>query len=292
MNKIIEFFRDNDSTMINFLKTLIIVIVFLLISINIINAIFRHARKSADTKGKNSSYLMFIKYVLMTLIYVAAIFQVISTIPALNSLLTTILAGSGVAAIIISVAAQEPISNLVSGLIILFSRSTKVGDTVKYVDKDISGVIEEITLNHTTIRTFENKRVIIPNSILNSTIIENSSYLEDKICMLMDFDVTYESNLDAAKDIISDVVLLHPNYFDNRTEDEKIEGEPAVRVLITDFKESSVNIRAWVWAENMPVSLKMKNDILAQVHRRFSENRIGLAYPHMTVQVEDASKKQ
>lgn len=290
MNKIIEFFRDNDSTLINFLKTLLIVIVFLLILVNIINAIFRRARKSAEKKGKNSSYLMFVKYVLLVLIYIAAIFQVISTIPALNSLLTTILAGSGVAAIIISVAAQEPISNLVSGLIILFSRSTKVGDTVKYVDKDISGVIEEITLNHTTIRTFENKRVIIPNSILNSTVIENSSYLEDKICMMMDFDVTYESDLQLAKDIISDVVLLHPDYFDNRTEEEKIEGEPAVRVLITDFKESSVNIRAWVWAENMPVSLKMKNDILTQVHRRFMESGIGLAYPHMTVQVEEAAK--
>ena len=286
MDKIIDFIKNTDSNLLNFIKTLLIVIVFVLIVVNIINAIFRKATKKATARNKNANYLRFFRYVCLAITYVSAIFQVISAVPALNNFLTTFLAGSGVAAIVLTVAAQEPIGNLVSGLIILFSQNLKVGDNVKYIDKNISGVIEDITLNHTTIRTFENKRVIIPNNVLNSTIIENSSYMEDKICMFMDFSVTYEADLQRAMDIITDTILIHPNYYDNRTEEEITAGEPAVKVLVTDFLESAINIRAWVWAESPVVGLSIKNDVLMQVQRRFRKEGINFAYPHMTVQVE------
>ena len=286
MDKIIDFIKNTDSNLLNFIKTLLIVIVFVLIVVNIINAIFRKATKKATARNKNANYLRFFRYVCLAITYISAIFQVISAVPALNNFLTTFLAGSGVAAIVLTVAAQEPIGNLVSGLIILFSQNLKVGDNVKYIDKNISGVIEDITLNHTTIRTFENKRVIIPNNVLNSTIIENSSYMEDKICMFMDFSVTYEADLQRAMDIITDTILIHPNYYDNRTEEEITAGEPAVKVLVTDFLESAINIRAWVWAESPVVGLSIKNDVLMQVQRRFRKEGINFAYPHMTVQVE------
>ena len=287
MEKILDFLKNDDSTLFNFIKTLAIVIVFTLLMVNIINAIFRKAMKKADQSNKNGSYLRVVKYVLLILIYLAAIFQVISAIPALDNFVTTLLAGSGVAAIVLTVAAQEPIGNLVSGLIILFSHNIKVGDMVNYLDKNIAGVIEEITLNHTIIRTFENKRVIIPNSILNSTVMENSSYMEDKICMLMDFNLAYETDLQKAMELITDTVLIHPDYYDNRTEEEITAGEPAVKVYITEFKESAVNIRAWVRAENPSIALTMKSDLLMQIKRRFRKEGVELAYPHITVQMKE-----
>lgn len=284
MNSIIDFFKnENGSTLIEFFKTLIITLVFLLVAVAIVKAVFRKLEKSSAKKGHDPGSLKIIRYIVLVLIYIAAISEVLQAIPTFSNLLSTLLAGSGVMAIVLTVAAQEPIGNLVSGLLIAFTKPFKLGDTIRYVDQDITGVVEEITLRHTVIRTFENKRLIVPNNSFNSCTIENSSYSEDKICLLLEFGITYESDAVTAMQIISDVVLMHPNYLDQRTQEEITNGVPPVKLAVMRLEPSSVVIRAWVWAANTDVSVSMRSDIFLGVQMRFKQSGIDFAYPHTVI---------
>jgi len=283
MDKIIEFFKTDTNALISAGKSILFSLIFLVIIVNVINLIFKRITKKAKERGQATNHISVIKYVILTVFYIAAIADIFSAIPGLSSMLKTLLAGSGVAAIVLTIAAQEPISNLVAGIIIFSSKPFVVGDLVRYLSNNISGVVESITLRHTVIRTFENKRLIIPNAIMNSGAVENATHATDPICNMLDFNITHESDINLAMSIISDVILLHPDYYDNRSEEEVTAGVAPVRVLISDFTNSGVVLRAWVWSKTPLVAMFMKHDILMGVKERFDENNIKFAYPHVAV---------
>ena len=83
---------------------------------------------------------------------------------------------------------------------------------VRCVDNNITGRVEEITLRHTAIRTYENKRLIIPNSVMNSSIIENADYQDSRVCTFLEIGVTYESDIARAKELLADVVARQPDF--------------------------------------------------------------------------------
>jgi small conductance mechanosensitive channel len=281
MQKILEYLKVDQAQLANYGIRLLAIVLFIVVVTAVINAIFRKSKKRMEKGGRYTGYLRIVRRILLAIVYIVGILVALNEIPVFNNIITSLLASSGIAAVVLSLACQEAIGNLASGLIILVSKPFQVGDTIRYIGDNITGTVESITLRHTVVRTFENKRLIIPNGLINKSTLENGNYAEDKICLLLDFSITYESDAALAMEIISDVVLLHPDYCDNRTEREIVDGEPPVRVLIRDFAESAVIIRAWVWAADLNISLKMKNDIYLSVQQRFKSSGIQLAYPHV-----------
>ena len=264
-----------------------ILIVIVIIAVSVLNFIFRRIKRIRSKNDKYSGHLIFLRYVLLAAIYITAILIAISAFPTFSGIVQSLLAGSGIVAIILGIACQEPIGNLASGMIILIARPFQVGDTVRYIDKDLVGVVEEISLRHTVIRTPENKRLIVPNGTINSSAIENYNYADKLSCQLLDFEITHNSNVGRAMAIISDVILLHPNYYDNRTEMEKTTGEPPVKVMVLKITPSSIIVRAWVWSTDFVVGAAMKSDLLFEIHNRFKAGEIVLAHQHMTVNIEE-----
>ena len=125
-------------------------------------------------------------------VYFIGILAALEAIPGLSKVMSTILAGSGIIAIVVGLAAQESLGNIISGWFIGLFRPFEVGDRVRLVGYDITGKIEDITLRHTVIKTFTNSRVIVPNSKISSTIIENSHYIDERSSSFIDVYVSYE----------------------------------------------------------------------------------------------------
>ena len=123
------------------------------------------------------------------------------TIPKLKSLGVTIFAGAGILAAIIGFASQAAFSNIVSGIFIVIFKPFRVGDIVK-ISNLYSGIVEDITLRHTVISDFENKRLIIPNSVISAETIHNSNILDNKICNHIWYGISYDSDVDLATSII------------------------------------------------------------------------------------------
>ncbi|MCF8372821.1 MAG: mechanosensitive ion channel family protein [Bacteroidales bacterium] len=216
------------------------------------------------------------------IVFTLAIIFIFYNIPFLHNLGTAMFAGAGILAAIIGFASQKAFSNIVSGLFILSFKPFKVGDTIEAASNQ-RGVVEDITLRHTVIRNYENRRIIIPNSIISEESIINSSIVDQRIKKHMAFGISYDSSIDKAMAIIKDEVLKHPLFLDGRTEQEIQEGSEAVQVIVVGLSDFSVDLRANVWAANTDDSFTMNCDLLKSIKERFDREGIEIPFPYRTV---------
>jgi small conductance mechanosensitive channel len=239
-------------------------------------------KKSARLLRVEPTQYIFVKHFVSGLIYAMGIGVAIYTIPELRTLSVSIFAGAGILAIIIGFASQQAFSNVVSGIFISLFKPFRVGDRIR-IGSEVSGVVEDITLRHSVIRTFENKRVVIPNSVISNEIIVNENLGDEKICRFVEFGISYDSNIDKAMGIIRDEAMKHPHFMDNRTGGDKRDNEPAVQVRVIGFGDSSVNLRAYVWAPDPPSAFKMGCDLNKSIKERFDREGIEIPFPYRTI---------
>tara|TARA_R110000787_G_scaffold108621_1_gene217008 strand:- start:5831 stop:6469 length:639 start_codon:yes stop_codon:yes gene_type:complete len=193
--------------------------------------------------------------------------------------------GAGVIALIIGVASQEALSNLIGGLFIISFKPFKIGDTVKVSDTML-GTVTDITLRHTIIRNFENKMIVIPNAVINKEKLINYDLGELKCCERIEIGISYDSNIDLAKKIMQDECENHPLIYDNRTELDKLDGKPVVKTALTKLNDSSMTIRAWAWAANYGESFSLQCDVLESVKKRFDKEGIEIPFPNRTITIK------
>lgn len=125
-------------------------------------------------KEKATQYNFF-TYLISSIIYFIGIFSAITMIPSLQSAAFSILASSGILALMAGFASQQAFANIISGFFIELFAPFSIGDHIK-VNKDSEGIVEDITLRHTVLKAPDNKRILIPNATLNTAIIENFSW--------------------------------------------------------------------------------------------------------------------
>lgn len=213
----------------------------------------------------------------MAIVYLAGLLFIISQIPQLSKVTQTILAGSGILALAISLSAQESLNNIISGLFITLFKPFEVGDRVTLVNSKITGTIEDITLRHTVIKTFINSRVVIPNSTINKEIIENSNLIDSKASSFIDVSVAYESDIDKAISIMASIIGKHPYYVDIRTDEEK-RTQPKVKVFLRELGESAVILRANMWTQTVGDNFEACSDVRLQIKKAFDANGIEIPY--------------
>ncbi len=239
-------------------------------------------RKYAEKLKTDPTHFSFIKNSLGFVIYTIAFIVIFYGIPQLRALGTALFAGAGVLALVIGFASQQAFSNIVSGVFILVFKPFRVTDVIEFKDGQM-GVVEEITLRHTIIRDFSNRRIIIPNSVISEETIINSSIQDEKIKKHVTFSISYDSNIDKAIDIIRDEAMKHPLLLDNRTPQEIVEGVPVVAVRVVGWSGSSIDIKALTWSTNHGNAYMLKCDLLKSVKERFDEEGIEIPFPYRTV---------
>ena len=211
---------------------------------------------------------------------------VVATIPQLSRLSTTLLAGSGIVALAVSLSAQESLGNIVSGLFISLFRPFNVGDRIKLISSDVVGYVESITLRHTIIKTLTNTRITVPNSVMNQEIIENSNMVETIASYHVDVSISYESDIDQARNIIADIIGNHPLYVDVR----KDMSEEKVPVLMRAFESSGIALRARVWTKTVDDNFKACSDIRIEILKRFRKEGIEIPYTKIDIVGKDSFK--
>lgn len=233
----------------------------------------------------------FLRYVAVFSIYLTGALFGLLAIPFLHGVAQTILGGAGVIAIVVGVSSQEALSNLVGGLFIISFKPFKVGDVIEISDTMI-GTVTDITLRHTVIRNFKNRMIIIPNSIINKEKLVNYDLGESKCCEYVEMGISYDSDVELAKNIMREECERHPLIYDNRTELEKKDGTPMVKVALINFDDSSVILRAWAWAQTFANSIAIKRDVFESIKKRFDAVGIEIPFPYRTIVLKntEASK--
>lgn len=258
--------------LLNILVVLLVAFVSNLVARRVFEGNLRKAMNSERRTG-----ITFLRNAVKATIIILASVAIVYSIPALRSLAVGFFAGASILAAIIGFASQKAFSNIVSGVFIVLFKPFRVDDIIK-INGEI-GTIEDITLRHTVIRGLENKRLIYPNSVIDSEPIINWSIRDEKAQKFMFISIGFEADLDLAVSIIKAEAAKHPDLLDLRTPEELKAGKELVEVPVLDFNRSMVNFRVPLWANDLPTAMNMTWDVQRAVKLRFDAEGIPMGRP-------------
>jgi len=204
-------------------------------------------------------------------IYIIGILMIVLQIPALNRVAVAMLAGAGVAGIAIGFAAQDSLSNIISGILLAVFKPIRIGDYVDF--KGEYGHIEDLTLRHTIICTWDLRRIIVPNSQISGDYIVNWSIGSPEAIWPVDFGIAYTSDIDKARNIIIEETKRHPQVM----KDEEI------NVRLTELGDFAVNLRLTFHVASRGDAFDTGCDIREAVKKRFDEEGIEIPYPYQNI---------
>jgi len=245
----------------------------------------RIKRASAILRVDPTRY-SFLKNTVSVLIIGLGIAVVFNLIPELRKLALPIFAGAGVLAAVIGFASQQALSNIVGGIFIVIFRPFRVGDIIK-IGQIHTGTVEDITLRHTIIRNFENKRIVIPNAIMNAEIIENAHLSDERVCIHLEIGISYSSSIDLAMEIMRNESEKHPLSIDPRTPSDIEDNIPRTPVRVISLNDSAVLLRAWVWANNPSEGFTLRCDLLKNIKHQFDSKGVEIPFPQRVVHLKN-----
>ena len=260
----------------NFFKALLLVLLMLL-TIRILNFCFDYFKK------KNNLHTNFLKGVLQALIIIFFLIQIGSLSDAMASFYNSILMSSSLLVVVLGFVFQEGLSNIVHGFILTFFKPFDIGDRVNVTidGVQITGYIQSINLRNTIIRNvYNNSSVIVPNAKMDLCVIDNSYFDENSSnSNFLDVEITYESDLDHACEVLSQVIDAHP-----LVKAVKKPGTEATKVLVSQLGASGITLRASVVTSTIEENFTACSDIRKElIHRFHADPNLDFAYPHTVV---------
>ena len=248
----------------------------------LVNRFFKRLiKRSTEVLKNDPTNYQFLRHAVVAIIYLVGFSMAIYTLPSLRTLAGSLLAGAGILAVAVGFASQHALSNIISGFFIIIFRPFRINDRIKF--RELSGVVEDITLRHTIIRDFENRRILVPNALISDEIIINADFAEEMICKWIDIGISYDSDIDLAKSIMREEIMAHPLLVDNRKPEDIEAGKPQVVIRIIALGDSAVNFRAWAWAKDNADAFQMGCDLFESIKKRFDKEGIEIPYPHRTI---------
>ena len=220
-----------------------------------------------------------IKKIILITIFLAII---CGEVKFLKSFATALLASGGIVAVVIGLASQEAAGNLINGAMIMAYKPYKIGDFIVVTGHNVRGTVIDISLRHSVIETLEKTQMIVPNDIMNKAIIEilglnRNQFLQ--IAMIAQGDFQKLLLADQAIKVIQDLVVKHPLFIDGR----KDKKDPLVPVIVSDLKDSSIQLRATITSEDNVQGFQMLADIRKDLVTEFKKEGIEIPYPHMHI---------
>lgn len=201
--------------------------------------------------------------------YVGFLLILLTTMVQLGFNLTTVLGAAGIATLGISIAAQTSLSNLISGLFLLWEQPFKVGDVIM-VD-GTRGIVLSIDLLSVKMRTLDNLYVRVPNSSIIQTQVTTITRFPIRR-MDLNIGVAYKEDIKHVMAVLRDLADKNPFSLD----------EPEPLILFLDFGDSSLNFLFGLWFEKTNF-LKLKNTIMAEIKERFDAEGIEIPFPHRSL---------
>ena len=208
--------------------TVVYAVVFLALAI-LLNRMLRLAVYRALARGSrvhiDRTRVKFISQLAQIIVYIVAFFIYARLIPALSNLGNAGLASVGVLSVVAGMAAQNTLGNLIAGISLLLYRPFNVGDRLQ-VNAPTgveTGEIESLSLGYTILRTDDNRRVVVPNSLMASQTTVNLTRDDRRAMCSVSVVITLDSDLDRARAILLDIA-------GRNSKAKKIDGCPVTRL--------------------------------------------------------------
>ena len=238
----------------------------------------RLLKHSTSAEGKpgckiDQTMLRYVIHMKTIIVFVAASLVYASIIPHLRALFGTLVASAGVSALVIGFAAKSTLANLISGMAMAVYRPFRIGDKVTIEGE--YGEIEDITLRHTILRTWEHKRLVIPNEKLDNMSVMNYTIVDRRMLCPTEIRVSYDTDLGLAKRVFLAEAMRCPY------RDQEKEEEPWARVV--EHEDSGVLIRVYMWVPDVDAARQGRFWLLESIKTACTREGIEIPVPYRAV---------
>lgn len=204
---------------------------------------------------------------------------------ALSIVIPTFKAGDliqllGISGVAIGFAFRDILQNFLAGILILLTEPFQIDDQIVF--KNFEGTVENIQTRATTIKTYDGRRIVIPNSeLFTNSVTVNTAF--DNRRLQYDVGIGYGDDIDRAKQLIMEA--MHSV--------NEVLKDPAPDVLVMDLAESSVNIRArwWINPPRRADDLTSRDRVLSAIKKKLTENGIDLPFPTQQILFHDQTEE-
>ena len=238
------------------------------------NSKFITRMKEKSDKDLNDTTIVFIIRIIKTLIYIIAGFMIIAD---LGYDLSGLITGLGLGSVVLTLAAQDTVKNLLGGMMIFMDKHFKVGDYIKF--ESYEGTVEDITFRSTKIRTLQNSIAQIPNSQITDAVVINLSKIQKRRYELV-LDIVLSTELNQISDLEKQIKcdLNQKPYIE----------ENSVNVFFTKIGSSSykISIYCYFMISDYTEFLKLQEELNFEIMGIVNKNRIELAYDTKTIKIE------
>lgn len=258
-------------------------IVMLIVAYLLVRAIYKANEVAIEKKHASRMSLEFLAKISKVIIYALCIFLILEDIIPLKGIGVALLGATSILSVVVGLAAQESLGNFLSGFFLAMNHPFKVGDVITLVDRNITGIVKDINFRQTTIMTFDNTKMIIPNSVMNTAVLEDKEYGQGKIIKYFSFYVDYDTNIDLARKLIYEAVSSVPEIIDTRSKKEIEEDKPLFTVHVNDFGESGIALMFPVAVKKFGDQTLALSKLREELLKRFRKNKIKFSYNKIEV---------
>ena len=269
-------------SLVTTIATIIVILILTHLAARMVERAFAFRIPGMRTGGKagidfetEMTFRTIIRRLLVAFIYIFGVIIVILQIPPLSKVAVTLLAGAGVAGIAIGFAAKDSLANVISGIFLAVFHPFRVGDHINFDNEYCQ--VEDLTLRHTTIRTWDGRRIFVPNSIMGNQPIVNWSIIDPIITWRVEVGIGYDADIDRAREIMLGVAQRHPLVLKDRD----------ITVMVTDLGDFAVNLRLAFDVPKREVAFTTGCDIREAVKKGFDSEGIEIPYPYRNLIIQN-----
>ena len=259
------------NSVINLGGRILLALIILFLGKKIIKYLLKIIKKAFERTDIEVSVEQFLYSLIRVALYVLLAFLVASNCGVDAASIIALLGSAGVA---IGLALQGSLSNVAGGVLILLMRPFKVGDYIMDAAGN-EGVVDEIQIIYTKLRTGDNRVIVLPNGNLANNSITNVTTSKERRCDIT-VGISYDADIKLAKEVILDVLKSDPDTL----------KEKEMMVFVSQLADSSVNlgVRCWFATENYWTGLWRLNE---DIKYSLDAANISIPYPQMDVHLKN-----
>ena len=210
-----------------------------------------------------------LEYVAQLVLYLTALIVILGV---WNFDLGGLLIGAGFLGIVVGMAARQSLGAVFAGVVLLFSKPFEVGDWVQIGDSE--GIVEDISIVNTRIRTFDDESVIVPNDIVNSREVTNRTY-RNRLRIEVEVGVDYDSDVELARETATEAM----------SEVDLVLDSPSPRVVGKRFGDSAVvlGLRYWISNPSAERMWQANTEVIGAVKDAFDREGVDIPFPQRSL---------
>lgn len=214
--------------------------------------------------------------------YLIVLIFIIISISSLGIDLTSLSLIAGALSIGIGFGLQTLVSNLIAGIILMFERTIRIGDIIE-IDNTLTGVVTDMRIRSTTVKTFDNIDVVVPNSSFVQNNVTNMT-LEDRVIRLhVPFSVAYGTEIIDVKNAIISALHKSDLFYIKNDEEKPID----IRMVLMNRSSVDLELTIWVHRDMKLKAISIQSDFLILIYDALRANNISIPYHQLNVHMKD-----